>query len=197
MSRSLAANCGSLDSLNWRMRCGCRPCARQMRCTELTLIAGGLGHGGGRPVRRLAGRVGRWSARPPGRMTSAPSGGMRDGRVLSRSSPSTPSVMKRSCQRQTHGLGLAGPAHDLGGAATVRRQQDDPRPPDVLLRAVPVRHDRLQTGTVGGADFDVDSLRMPQTRMHPPQRESAFGFFRQKLSTSEYTFTRCPNHRRV
>ena len=33
--------------------------------------------------------------------TSAPSGGMRDGRVLSRSSPSTPAVMNRSCQRQT------------------------------------------------------------------------------------------------
>ena len=33
--------------------------------------------------------------------TSAPSGGMRDGRVLSRSSPSTPATMNRSCQRQT------------------------------------------------------------------------------------------------
>ena len=33
--------------------------------------------------------------------TSAPSGGMRDGRVLSRSSPATPAVMNRSCQRQT------------------------------------------------------------------------------------------------
>ena len=33
--------------------------------------------------------------------TSGPSGGMREGRVLSRRSPSTPSCMKRSCQRQT------------------------------------------------------------------------------------------------
>ena len=33
--------------------------------------------------------------------TSGPSGGMREGRVLSRSSPSTPSAAKRSCQRQT------------------------------------------------------------------------------------------------
>src|SRR5450759_2050194 len=32
------ANCGSLDSLNWRVRCGCKPCLRQMRCTELTLM---------------------------------------------------------------------------------------------------------------------------------------------------------------
>jgi hypothetical protein len=35
---SLAAKCGSLDSLNCRSRCGCSPWARQMRCTELTLM---------------------------------------------------------------------------------------------------------------------------------------------------------------
>ena len=33
-------------------------------------------------------------------------GGTRGGRVLSRSSPATPSRMNRSCQRQTHGLDL-------------------------------------------------------------------------------------------
>ena len=37
-------------------------------------------------------------ARP---MTSWPSVATREGRVLSRSSPSTPSSAKRSCQRQT------------------------------------------------------------------------------------------------
>jgi len=31
-------NCGSRDSLNCRRRCGCSPCARQIRCTELTLM---------------------------------------------------------------------------------------------------------------------------------------------------------------
>jgi hypothetical protein len=31
-------------------------------------------------------------------------GGTRDGRVLSRRSPSTPSAANRSCQRQTHGF---------------------------------------------------------------------------------------------
>src|SRR5208283_226691 len=38
MSRTLAANCGSLDRLNCRTRCGCNPGLRQMRCTELTLM---------------------------------------------------------------------------------------------------------------------------------------------------------------
>jgi hypothetical protein len=37
---------------------------------------------------------------------SAPSGGIREGRVLSCSSPSQPSCMKRSCQRQTQVLDL-------------------------------------------------------------------------------------------
>lgn len=38
MPRTLAANCGSLDSLNCRIRCGCRPWRRQIRCTELMLM---------------------------------------------------------------------------------------------------------------------------------------------------------------
>ena len=42
-----------------------------------------------------------WSASSTRAVTSAPKGGMREGRVLSRSSPSTPAVMNRSCQRQT------------------------------------------------------------------------------------------------
>jgi len=37
---------------------------------------------------------------------SAGSGGMREGRVLSRVNPSIPSYMKRSCQRQTTVLPL-------------------------------------------------------------------------------------------
>src|SRR3954470_5930228 len=58
-------------------------------------------------------------------------------------------------------LGLAGPAHDLARPQAVRRGQDDPRSPDVLLRAVPVRHHRLQTGTVGGAHLDTDPFAHP------------------------------------
>ena len=74
---------------------------------------------------------------------------MREGRVLSRKSPPTPSCMNRSCQRQTQGL-LARPPHDLSGAKTIAGQQDDPSPPDVLLRAAPVRNNRLKTSTLGG-----------------------------------------------
>ena len=90
-------------------------------------------------------------------VTSAPSRGMRDGRVLSRSRPSTPSRMKRSCQRQTQVLDVPVCAHDLGGAAAIRRQQHDPRSPDVLLRAVPIRHHRLQTSPVSSVHFNGNS----------------------------------------
>ena len=56
--------------------------------------------------------------------------------------------MNRSCQRQT--LGFALPVRRMISAVPqpVGRDQDDPRPPDVLLRAVPVRHDRRQPRTV-------------------------------------------------
>jgi hypothetical protein len=37
-------------------------------------------------------------------ITALSSGGLREGRVLSRNSPSTPTCMKRSCQRQTTDL---------------------------------------------------------------------------------------------
>ena len=61
-----------------------------------------------------------------------------------------------------HGtFGLAGAAHDLAGAATVRRQQDDLRPPDMLLWTVPVRHDRFETSPISGADLNDDTWAHP------------------------------------
>src|SRR5260370_22819791 len=70
-----------------------------MRCTELTLMPG---------ASAIAAAV-QWVVSPGGSFrvsattratTSTSSGGMRDGRVLSRNSPPTPSTMNRSCQRQ-------------------------------------------------------------------------------------------------
>jgi hypothetical protein len=65
--------------------------------------------------------------------------------------------------------GFAGPgaAHDLGRAATVRRQQHDFRPPDMLLRAVSVRHDRVKFATICGTHFNLD------TGAHPPDSHSS------------------------
>src|SRR4051794_16840138 len=54
------------------------------------------------------------------------------------------------------GLADAGPAHDLGGAAALGGQQHDVRPPDMLLRAVAIRHNRRKSLTVAGCDMDAD-----------------------------------------
>ena len=56
---------------------------------------------------------------------------MRDGRVLSRKRPSTPSSMKRSCQRQTQVLDLPRPPHDLDWCRARRRSAG---------RSAPARH---------------------------------------------------------
>ena len=61
--------------------------------------------------------------------TSGPSGGTRDGRVLSRRSPSTPSLMNRACQRQTQGFDLP-----------VRRMIPAVPKPSAVARMMPARH---------------------------------------------------------
>ena len=103
MSSSLAANSGSFERLKVRMRCGCRPCAAQIRCTERKADARSSrpspGRSSGSP-RRAARRR---SARPRGARWHRPRGALPGLRVLSRSSPSTPASTKRSCQRQTAG----------------------------------------------------------------------------------------------
>src|ERR1700681_2600201 len=55
------------------------------------------------------------------------------------------------------GLRLAGPAHDLIRANTVRAQQDDLSPPDMLVRGVAVPRQRLQTAAVGRFKSDGNS----------------------------------------
>lgn len=46
-------------------------------------------------------------------------------------------------------LGRPGPTHDRLRSDTVRRQQDDPRPPDMLLRRIAVADDTFQAATIG------------------------------------------------
>jgi len=57
--------------------------------------------------------------------------------------------MKRSCQRPHGDLALPRLAHDRVGPDAVGRHQHDARSPHMLLSAVPIRDDRLQTRPIG------------------------------------------------
>src|SRR5712692_8291284 len=184
MSRSLAAKCGSVDSLNWRIRCGCRPWTRQIRCTEETLIPA---------VLAIMPAV-QWVVSPGGSCwvsaitraaTAAPNGGMRERRVLSRRSPSTPACMNRSCQRHTQVLLLP-----------VRRMISTVPSPSAVSSTIRARHTcfcgLFRSATIvskrarsAALTSTTISLRIPQTRTRREPGESPVGFFRQVLSTSK------------
>ena len=107
--------------------------------------------------------------------TSGPSGGMREGRVLSRRSPSKPSAAKRSCQRQTQVFDLP-----------VRRMISIVPTPSAVKSTISARQTcfcgALRSPTsairrarsVGETVKDIP-VRMRQTRMRAPERESQTG----------------------
>ena len=119
--------------------------------------AGRLRHHRGGPVGGLAPADRSASARPPAPPPPAPSGGMREGRVLSRSRPRQPSSAKRSCQRQTQVFDL--PVRRMISTVPTPSalEQNDLGPPDVLLGGVAVADERLQAAAIGGRDVDGDS----------------------------------------
>jgi hypothetical protein len=57
-----------------------------------------------------------------------------------------------------HGFALADSAGDGGGALAVGGQNNDPRPPKVLLRAVAIANDRVQPNPILRSDSDGNSL---------------------------------------
>ena len=115
---------GSLDSLNWRIRCGCRPWARQMRWTELTHSPATCAIEAqvqwGRLTRRVAKRQGDHALRRLGASSL-----IREGRVLSRTRPSNPSSRKRFLPAPNASLGLGRSPHDLVRADAIGGQQHE------------------------------------------------------------------------
>jgi hypothetical protein len=132
-----SAKLGSLEILNARTRCGWSPCPFHIRRTEEALIPIALAIAGA--VQWVASCCGAQLVSAMTRSTvSAGSGGMREGPVLSRVSPSTPSCMKRSCQRHTTVLPLPTALVMAVVPFAVSGQNNDPRPPHVfcgLLRS--------------------------------------------------------------
>src|SRR5712671_885525 len=108
--------------------------------------------------------------------TSGPSGAMREGRVLSRSKPSTPSCMNRSCQRQTQVLDLRVrrmislvPRPSAESSTTSARQTCFCG----ALRSFKITFSRLRSEGFNVMDIPV---RMRQTRTSGAAWESQMGF---------------------
>ena len=166
---------GSLESLNWRTRCGCSPWARQMRWTELTLM----------PTASAISAPVQWVVSPGGSLDGqrhdalghpGPSGAMREGRVLSRRRPSNALRMNRSCQRQTQVLDLPVWRMISLVPSALGRKQHDLGSPDVLLRRVAVLDQSLKPIHVGRSDGKGNAgAHVAQTRTPRVRRESPSG----------------------
>ena len=108
--------------------------------------------------------------------TEGSSFGMREGRVLSRKSPSTPSAANRSCQRQTQVLDLP-----------VSRMTAFVPAPSALSNTICARQTcfcgalrsltkaRSRSRSADVTDIEMPG-RMPQTRTRRVRRESLSGF---------------------
>jgi hypothetical protein len=161
---------------------GCSPCARQIRCTELTLMPQACAIMAA--VQCVVSAGGSVSVNATTRSaTSGPSGATRKGRVLSRNRPSTPSSMKRSCQRQTQVLDLP-----------VRRMIAAVPNLSAVSRTISARHtcfwaalrsltNACRRRRSDGFNVMEIPVRMHKTRTQQPNRESPNGFKRQTLST--------------
>ena len=154
-----------------------------MRCTEETLTPIALAIaaevqwvaslGGGAAVSATTLSITAWL-----------SGFTRDGRVLSRNSPATPSCMKRSCQRHTQVFDLP-----------VRRMISTVPSPSADSRTISARQTcfcgALRSRTIASRRRRSDALnvmdipaRMRLIRMPTARGESPAGFKCQMLSTS-------------
>ena len=123
-----------------------------------------------------------------------PAGGERrlpGGRVLSRSRPSTPSAMKRSCQRHTQVFDLPVAAMIAIGAQTLVGQQHDPRSPDMLLRRTPRRDDRSSRAWSAAVTSILIPVRIPRHGMRRGSTGNpSSGLFRPDQSTLMFACSR-------
>src|ERR1017187_10939442 len=153
MSRSLPTNCGSVESLELlhpvRLKAVRTPDALDGTRADID----DLRHHGRGPVGRLCWRLGL------GERHDA----FGDARPQRRDARGACLIVQEAVVTCLHeaflpaphtGLRLAGPAHDLIGANTVRAQQDDLSPPDILVRGVAVPRQRLQTAAISGLESD-------------------------------------------
>src|SRR6266849_5900281 len=175
MSLSLAAKLGSRDRLKVRRRCGCRWCARQMRCTEPS--ASPIALAIARPVQWVAWCGGSVQVSATTRaVVSAAIGAVPGLRVLSRNRPSTPASAKRCCQRHTVGRLTPDALRNPLRRSPIGGGEHDARPLHVFLPLVAVGHDRFQSFPVHRADDHIYSLSHVPSITHSPSGESTEWF---------------------
>ena len=117
--------------------------------------AGRLGHGAPRPVGRLAGRLGeRQGDDPLAHLGPERRDARRAGLVAQKALDAL--CREALLPAPDGGLALARPPHDRDRAEPVGRGEHDRGAPDVLLRAVAVRHDGFQPVAVRGGHVDDD-----------------------------------------
>ena len=156
MSLSLGTNSGSFESLKRRTRCGARPCAFQMRCTEDTLMPAASAMAAAGPVGRLVRRLGGGQGHDPVD-DLLPERRHPRGTGLVAQQAIDPFLGEAFLPAPDAGLRLARPAHDLDRAEAAGRKQYDLGPPGMLLRGVAVADDRLQAAAIDGAEGDGDT----------------------------------------
>ena len=155
MSLSLAAKAGSLRQLELAHLMRLQAVGAPDTLNRADADPGCLGHRRRRPVGRFAGRVARRQfnhardQRAVQRRLARRSGLVAQQAVDTR-------MHKALLPAPDHRLALAGAPHDLGRTQAIRRQQDDPDTPDMLLRAVPIGRDRRKPQAILAIDVHHD-----------------------------------------
>ena len=126
-----------------------------------------LGHRPAGPVGRLAGRLGAGQRDHPmhGGVAQRRLAGLAGGIAQQAVDPGLGEPPLPAPHRRPADPGAPG---DLGDVQPVGRAQDDPSPRHVLLGAVAIGDDRLQTSTILGRDQRTDDLSHAPSIAHPP-----------------------------
>lgn len=131
--------------------------------------AGDLGHHPTGPVGGLAGRLAeRQSDDPLGDLVGH-LGNPRQPQLIAQQA-FDPGLHEPRLPAPDGGLADAGGAHNLNRAEAIGGGQNDPRAPDVLLRAVAVIDHRLQALAIGRAQVDGDAAAHPAAPHDPALR---------------------------
>ncbi len=130
--------------------------------------ADGGGHGAGGPVRRFVRRVGVRQGDDSIDDRLVERCNARRARLIAHQTIDAVDHVPFLPSPDT-GLGLAGLAHDRIGPETGGGQKHDPRTPDVLLGAVPIEDDRIQSLTIRIGQHDRDT-RAHAPNSHTPDR---------------------------